>query len=302
MTTVNYSISTCSDTGLVRHHINSIQTTDRTTFCEVFAQSLDLELDYPPCPISKLVLCVKVSLRLKVDLYNSTTHVARMNKTVNCDQENVSVTLVPDNTKSVSNKAKVHIEQTVEETPIRIVFVLLQTEQREGEASGDSVQSKFGPGASFYNQGSAGKREEERKTDLKRPAPSREPIKPAKAVKVDPRAQISASPPSISYHLPLDQQPITSPYDHALEGTVVSALAEDPDLVESIPAMVEAMGGLFMSELDEMVQVVVVDHSLSQEELERVKRCSNAVVVGWPWLQACQEECGKVDPTLYQTD
>lgn len=304
MTSVNYTIATCSDTGPLYHHINHIQTTDRTTYCEVSHQSLDLELIYPSCPISKVIICVKVSLRLKVDLYDSSHHVARMSKIINCFQENVSETLVPDNIKTVSNRAKVHIDQTVAETPIRLVFVLLQTEKKEGEMEESKVQVDYGPGANFYNEANSGRREWDRKegVSLKRPPLTREPIIPAKTAKIDPRAHISASPPSISYHLPLDQQPLTSPYDHALEGTVVSAIATNPDLVESIPAMVEAMGGLFIDVLEEIVQVVVVDHSLSVEEIDRVKRCTNAVIVGWPWLQACQEECLKVDPTLYQAD
>jgi hypothetical protein len=307
MTSVNFTIDTCSDTGPLHHHIDCIQSTDRNTFYEVQARELDFELKYPPCPITKVILCVKVSVRVKIDLQYSQKQVARMYNTINCSQEYTSQTLHPADTKTPSNCAKVHIEQIVEGTPVRLVFVLLQTESKEGMENQRNVLPVYGPSASFYDQKNAVKEREESKDNrsLKRPAPIRDPPKPVKAYKAQTgnfMAHVSASPPSISTHLPLDKQPITSPYDHALVGVVVSAITTDPDLAETVPAMVDAMGGLFMSDLDELVQVVVVDHPLSEEEVSRVKRCPQAVAVGWSWLQACQEECEKVDPALYQSD
>ena len=307
MNSVNYTIDTCSDTGPHNHHIDCIQSTDRATFYEAQARELDFELKYPPCPIAKVILCVKVSLRVKIDLHNSHKHVARMTNTINCDQEYKSQTLQPSNPKDSSNRALIHVEQIVEGTPIRLVFVLLQTESKEGMEEQRDVLPRFEPSPSFYDPRNAVKEKDESKDNrsLKRPAPVREPTNPIKTYKAHTgqhMAQVSASPPSINTHLSLDRQPITSPYDHALVGAVVSALTTDPDLAETVPAMVDAMGGLFMSELDELVQVVVVDHSLSEEEVSRVKRCPQAVIVSWSWLQACQEECVKVDPALYQSD
>lgn len=308
MNSVNFTIDTCTDTGPSNHHIDCIQSTDRGTFYEVQARELEFELKYPACPIAKVILCVKVSLRVKIDLHYGTKHVARMSHSINCNQECTSQTLHPADTKALSNRAKVRLEQTVEGTPLRLVFVLLQTESKEGVDNQRDVLTRFAPSPSFYESRNSYKESEESKDhrSLKRPAPVREPVKPTKTYKAQTGQHVAqnspSSPPTNGTHLSLDKQPITSPYEHALVGAVVSALTTDPDLAETVSAMVDAMGGLFMSDLDELVQVVVVDHSLSEEEVSRVKRCPQAVIVSLPWLQACQEECIKVDPALYQSD
>ena len=303
MATVDYRVTDCSETGSARFHVDNILTPDRNTYVEVDANSLDLSLSYPPTPVSKIIVCVKVSIRIRIDLYSDSKLINRLSQAINCETESFAVTLKPNDNKTNTNRAVIHIDRSVNATPIRVVFVLLQTERREGEGTGDSRSGtgNYGPCQKFYSDAPR-----ENEAILKRKAPTIVADQPSKATKLTPKRPIdmlSASPPSAVQppgHVPMDYQTLITPYETALVGIVVGAILEDVDLMEIMSEMVEALGGLYVSELEELVQVVVVDHSLTEAERNRLAKCPKAKVVGWTWLQACQDAGMKVDWELYQ--
>ena len=295
MIAVAYEIYHASDSGLPIHRITNILSTSTSSYYEANEETVDISLKLPAVPVIRIVLYALSSLRVKFELFHASSLIWAQSVAAT-DQEKVNIHLQD----VTAEKLALTISRNTAGDSIKVAYLVVYTSKAVQEKRNDVRVTTY-PVNEFYGS---------KKVTLKRTQGEREKPKKAKKTKGEreneveedggEREELPVKVTSVA-RVRLADQPVVSMFHEALIGFVLTttAVGEHGTFVQE---MIEALGAVYMSSMEEDVKICIVDDKLPSDEVVREARAKGVMLISWHWLFQCQEMNRAVDHIVYSLE
>lgn len=279
MNCVLYEIVKASNTGKYGQTYDNIKETDTSTVWEVEAEQVSVDLGFEACIIAKIVLTIKTSMAITVELKGKVGVIQRESRREVFEKDLKTAVFDFSSTEKAA-KASIRFERLGKQ-PIRVVSVVLMP-RKAGEIT---------PSAQLSAPITPQKRgiESPSKTPEKRQAIATYVLGDLAASPMGIARHSASQPrPALIEHTKLKAQPVTQPYSQALLGVSIAVYADSP-MLDVLTGLIGVMGAIYKEYPERGVDFLVLeDCKRDRKVVERAEKLGIKAVTG-AWLLACRD-------------